>query len=331
MRFVLPAGLVVALMIVACGETQQAAPPLAADPDAGPLVEDVDAGADSGPAFPAIDFCKACAKGTKSGTLAVSAVIEASGIVASRNHPGIYYVHNDAGDSARFFAIDATGADKGTWNVTGAKAQDWEDISLGPCEPGQPGACLYLGDIGNNAESARNYVIYRVAEPDTHGPGTYSVPAVALPYRYPNGTPNSETMFVHPVTGVITIVTKVSSGASEIFEFPMPLTPGNVATLVSLGKVQPPTGDVQYTAGDVHPGAFGVLLRTYSHTFYFAMAPGQSAGAALLSPPCVVPSAGSGTEAVGWLADGTGYIGLPEGANASITVVKCALPTRRGP
>ncbi len=331
MRVVRPGWWPFVAVVVACSETQRGAPPPPVDaPEAGVPVEEVEAGAraeeDSGPSFPDIDFCKNCGKAAKSGVVALSVVLEASGIVASRAHPGIFYIHNDAGDSPRFFAIDATGADKGTWNVTGAKAQDWEDISLGPCEPGQPGACIFLGDIGNNGGNAKDYVIYRVAEPETHGPGTHTTAAVAFPYRYPSAFPNSETMFVHPVTGVITIVTKVPSGPSEIFEFPMPLTPGKVATLVSVGKVQPTTGDVQYTGGDVHPGGHGVLVRTYSHTYYFKSAPGQSAGKSLLGAPCIVPSAGSGTEAVGWLGDGTGYIGLPEGQGSTITVVKCVPP-----
>src|SRR5262249_6078481 len=45
-----------------------------------------------------------------------SSVTEASGLAISGSNPGIYWTHNDSGDSARFFAIDAsTGAIAATY------------------------------------------------------------------------------------------------------------------------------------------------------------------------------------------------------------------------
>jgi len=44
-----------------------------------------------------------------SGSLQSKEAGEVSGIAASGINEGIYYVHNDSGDSSRFFAITASG------------------------------------------------------------------------------------------------------------------------------------------------------------------------------------------------------------------------------
>ena len=47
--------------------------------------------------------------GIKVGTVMAPATREASGIVASRKNPGVLWVHNDSGDTARLFALSYTG------------------------------------------------------------------------------------------------------------------------------------------------------------------------------------------------------------------------------
>jgi hypothetical protein len=78
---------------------------------------------------------------------------EASGLVASRTHPGVLWSHNDSGDGPRLFALTTSVGDLGVFTLDGAEARDWEDlaIGLGP-EPGLD--YLYAGNIGDN-ESQR--------------------------------------------------------------------------------------------------------------------------------------------------------------------------------
>src|SRR5436190_23943580 len=54
---------------------------------------------------------------------------ENSGLVASRNFPGIFWTHNDHGSSPRLFAISRNGFALAKFRVTGATIADWEDIS----------------------------------------------------------------------------------------------------------------------------------------------------------------------------------------------------------
>jgi hypothetical protein len=263
----------------------------------------------------------ACARPAARGTLEDRALDEVSGLVASAIHRNIWYVHNDSGDRPRFFALEGSGVLRGTYALAGAQADDWEDLARGPCA--SAGSCLYLADIGDNRERRASYTIYRVAEPASFGPGEREVPAEALPFRYPDGSHNAETILVHPATGVVTIVTKVASGASGIYELPMPLTPGVMATAVRRGTIAPPSGSPRYTGGDVHP-TMGVLLRTYSSVYRYAMGAGQSVAEALAGAPCVLPAPPEMQgEAIAWLPRGEGYMTISEGIGATVFEVRC--------
>ena len=50
----------------------------------------------------------------------IQAINESSGIAASRCQKNIFWVHNDSGDDAFIFAINAAGDDLGTWKIPGA-------------------------------------------------------------------------------------------------------------------------------------------------------------------------------------------------------------------
>ncbi len=270
-----------------------------------------------------VDYCSACAAGSPSsaGDLSLAVIDEASGLAASQKHPGVYWVHNDSGDVPRFFGIDNSGADLGTYSVGNAKAVDWEDMALGPCPQG---SCLLLGDIGDNKEKRSSYVIYRVPEPAQTGPGEHQVTAESLPFTYPDGSHNAETLLAHPDSGALFIVTKDSGGAG-LYRFPMPLTPGQSVVLEKLGDLKPPSGSALFTAGDIHPLAAGILLRSYTHIWLYSL---QGAVAdALATQPCSVP-AGFETqgETVAWTKLGDGYLTVSEGAHKAVNAVSCAGP-----
>jgi hypothetical protein len=258
------------------------------------------------------------------GALAAREMDETSGLAASAVHAGVFYAHNDSGDVPRFFAIEPSGVLRGTFDVAPARAVDWEDIARGPCAG--PGSCLYLADIGDNREQRASYAIYRVAEPAELGPGSHRVEAEALPFSYPDGSHNAETLLVHPTTGVVTIVTKVALGASSIYELPMPLTPGAEVVAKKVGELTAPVGgSVRFTGGDVHPAGTGVLLRTYTSVLYYAMAPGRSVAEALLGAPCRLPAPDElQGEAIAWLPKGDGYLTTSEGIGADVHEVDCA-------
>lgn len=122
---------------------------------------------------------------------------EMSGIVRSRRYP-VYWVHNDSGDSARFFAIDDNGKvvipawlnrreDAGVAQsrppfegiqVPNASNTDWEDIAY-------DGDNLYLADTGNNGNARRDLGVFVVPEPNPFEIDR-SRALTWLPLRYPD-------------------------------------------------------------------------------------------------------------------------------------------------
>ncbi len=70
-------------------------------------------------------------------------IVESSGIIRSKKYPGVFWTHNDSGDSARIFAISEDGKIiKPKWfkgeykgiEVVNATHIDWEDIATDRAE-----------------------------------------------------------------------------------------------------------------------------------------------------------------------------------------------------
>ena len=93
------------------------------------------------------------------GRLDVRQVPEASGIVKSRRHPGVFWVHNDSGNAPLLFAIRADGRIIRQFRLEVPNI-DWEDIAI------NAQGHLYIGDIGNNLGTLPLRAIYRIDEPD---------------------------------------------------------------------------------------------------------------------------------------------------------------------
>ncbi len=268
----------------------------------------------------ASDPCTSCAVPTSKGAVAASAIKEVSGIVASQLHDDVYYVHNDSGDTARFFALGSDGVDRGSYVVDGASAIDWEAVAAGPCDKGR---CLYFGDVGDNLEARASYTIYRVAEPQRLAPGEQHVAGEALELVYPDGSHNCETLLAHPNSGELWLVTKVSLGSAGVYRVPSGSVPGKGIVLEKRGSVTPPSGLPQFTAGDVRPDGTGILLRTYTNLFFYPL-DGADVAAALAAPPCKVPVAAEKQgEAVAWTKSGDGYVTVSEGNESAVNWASC--------
>jgi hypothetical protein len=270
--------------------------------------------------------CPVCSAAASIGALTREGAGECSGVVASATQPDVLYIHNDSGDAARFFAIDMRGALRGEFDVQGVTARDWEDVARGPCPP-PGGSCLFFADIGDNDKERDSYTIYRVKEPAQIDQGKHAVVAEAIPLLYPDGRHNAETLLVHPVTGAITIVTKVKKGSSGIYEAGPARAPGEPVALIKAGEVAPPVGISRFTGGDVRPDGLGVLLRTYTNVFFFPMTPEQTFAQALASAPCTLPAPDEKQgESIAWVPGGWDYVTAGEGAGAQLNRVSCKAP-----
>ncbi len=252
------------------------------------------------------------------GTVTNPAITEASGIVASRTQPGIYWVHNDSGDSARIFAIDSTGATRATYNFSGVSAYDWEDIALGP-GPISGVDYLYIGDIGDNSKIRPNIQIYRVREPAVPaGIGTYALNGVdRIDLVYPNGARNAESLLVDPRNGEITVVMKrTSTEPIRVYRAPANAANGSTTTMTDVGLLAIPGTTSNATGIDMSRDAKTIALRTYANVYTFNVPSGATVQAALGSFPCAANATVEPQgEAIAFHPDDLGFVTLSEGTN----------------
>lgn len=124
------------------------------------------------------------------GPLALPELPESSGLAVSVRNPGLVWSHNDSGNDAVLFGIDAAGAVRARVRLP-IRARDWEDVSTARCAAGD---CIYAGDIGDNQRNRASIQIYRVPEPAAAD--TVTAAPDVLTATYADGPHNSEGMFV---------------------------------------------------------------------------------------------------------------------------------------
>ena len=245
--------------------------------------------------------------------LADQAVVESSGLAASRRHPDRYWTHNDSGDAARLFCFDRAGASCGTWPVTGAEARDWEDMAAGPGPEGDP--TLFVGDIGDNGRARAGVTVHLVAEPEaTSAPRPLAARSVRL--TYPDGAHDAEALLVHPATGDLYVVTKEVTGRAGVYKAAAPLPLGGEARLVLVADVAVP-GPV--TGGDIAPDGTRVALCTYLEAVELTVPPGAAFDAVWGQAPAFIalPFRRQG-EAIAYRLDGAALLTTSEGVPAPV-------------
>ena len=158
------------------------------------------------------------------GAIKTNEITESSGLVASRCQENVFWTHNDSGDGAFVFALDATGDKLGVWAVKNAKNRDWEDLAT---IKNQNGECfLYIGDIGDNEGKRNELTVYLVKEPTVSGADKTSSrknpsateSADAIKIQYPDSRYDAETLLVHPQSGDIYILTKRLRDAAAVYK-----------------------------------------------------------------------------------------------------------------
>ncbi|WP_158824779.1 hypothetical protein [Mucilaginibacter lacusdianchii] len=250
---------------------------------------------------------------------------ETSGIVASDIHPNVYYVHNDSGDTSRFFAITPSGQLKGTFYYQGEPKKnnrfnvtDCEDIAIGP-GPASGKSYVYIGDIGDNSANRKHITVYRVPEP-TLADTAQHVQATPLYVKYPDGPKDAETMMVDPVEKLIYIVSKRRSSVT-VYTTPLDYKTKDTVTMTSRCQlhfkgIQPLKWIV---AGDISKDGQQILLKSYSKVFYWKRNPGEPVWQTMQRKPVILPYEQEYQgEAIGFAPDGKSYYTVSEKAKSPI-------------
>jgi hypothetical protein len=181
-----------------------------------------------------------------------SRILESSGLQASRQHPGIYWTHNDSDYAPEIFAVDsATGETVAVITLQGVEFRDVEAIQLGP------DGDLYVGDIGDNFDGAWPHVwIYRFAEPEQLADATLTPTVYAA--QYDDGPRDAEALLVHPETGHVYLVSKKDDDSGAIYAAPGELSTDGVNVFERMYDT-----DLWVTDGAFSPDGTRLLLRGY--------------------------------------------------------------------
>lgn len=259
---------------------------------------------------------------TQLAVLKEKSIKESSGIAASRNHPGIYWTHNDSGDGPFIYAFDNRGNSRGVWRVTGASAQDWEDIAAGP-GPRAGINYLYIGDIGDNRERRGEVIVYRVPEPTIakvaapKSKASASAPAEEIRLRYPDGSHDAEALLIHPKSGNLYIATKVPFGFSRIYAAQAPLKGAKTITLQYRGNLALPSfiGGI-ITGGAISPDGRRVAFCDYIQGYEIVLEDDRAAFDTIWTQRIVTIDLGKRDqgEAITYRADGKALLMTSEGS-----------------
>ena len=256
------------------------------------------------------------ASGMPVGQITETNLAEVSGIAASRQNPGVLWIHNDRARD-QVFAVSTNGQLLATWTL-GSEVSDFEDIAIGP-GPQPDLQYIYCGDIGDNSATRSSIRVYRAAEPAVYAyqarePMTAKFPSVEkFTLTYPDGAHNAEALLVDPWTREVLVATKESGNFRIYRAEPSQLHDGTQVTLSFVTEV----GFDIVSAGDISPDGHEILLRQEEFARIWRRSAGQSIAEALAGTPTDVPVIGMPTEpngeGVAFVADGRGYFTISEG------------------
>ncbi|MCI0514973.1 hypothetical protein L0128_17295 [candidate division KSB1 bacterium] len=205
-------------------------------------------------------------------------VDECSGMVRSRQHADVYWIHNDSGDEARIFAINQQGELIQPANtleyrgipIADARNIDWEDITT------DDSGNLIIGDTGNNDNRRQDLAIYLLSEPDPTDSGV--VPPKKIRFYYPDQHEfppekrNFDAEAIFWANGKIYLLTKHrSDNDTKLYRFDsLHDSEPNQLTLLDTFNILG-----QVTAADASPDGKKLAVLTYNAIWMFESVEGD--------------------------------------------------------
>lgn len=224
------------------------------------------------------------------GTVTMS---EASGLGWSIKNPGMIWSHNDSGHTNTFFLLDAsTGEIVARYKIGGTNNLDWEDmeVAVGPIE-GE--SYIYVGDVGDNDQKRPEYSIYRFPEPvfeEAHRGQNINLTDLdvdRIRFQYPDGSKDTESLLVDPLTNDIFLVTKRGE-VSVLYVLPYPQPINETYTIYKAGEFS----FRQASAGTSSHDGSKVMIKNRVEIFYWERQPGETMTEMLSRTPIKAPYAG---------------------------------------
>lgn len=253
------------------------------------------------------------------GALNDNRLNEISGIADCRGRNGFFWMHNDSGDSARFFLVSREGAVERRVYFP-ESVFDCEDMAVGL--GAKPGTYLYLGDMGDNFLFRSTINIYVFREDSLLMGSDQNITATKyrkISLRYPDGAHDAEALAVDPLDSTLYIITK-SDAKAIIFGIPLKkLFKGGSFTLKKFGVIP----HTKFTAADISLTGQEIVLKRTDSIFYWKRPAGTTFSQTLKTQPYIIPyNKEKQGEAVCFAADGSGFYTASEGVNEPIFFFK---------
>jgi len=256
------------------------------------------------------------------GTLRIKQQDEISGIAASGINEDTYYIHNDSGDTSRFWAIKPSGAIESTVYFKGdpkepSGVHDCEDIAVGP-GPIAGKSYLYIGDN----DAVRKYItVYRMEEKKAWATDSIvHADAVPIHFKYPDGPKDAETLMIDPVGKLIYIISKRKD---TVHVYTSPLIYKADDTLLLTKRCKLFFSGIKpfkwITAGDISKDGQQILVKSYVKVYYWRRKDNEPIWQTLQRTPQELPyKMERQGEAIGFTPDAKGYYTTSEGPYSPI-------------
>jgi hypothetical protein len=251
-------------------------------------------------------------KGVTLGTLQDDTMLEISGIAASRQNPGLAWIHND-GPQTSLWLVSTNGAIFGVYQFA-QPTTDFEDIAIGP-GPVAGVDYVYGGDIGDNNSVRTEVHLFRFPEPRVTQSSSAPIAAgeQVITLVYPDGAHDAEALMIDPISGDAFIAIK-ETGVFHLYkatQAQLNSGGGVQLALVQAGAFGPVSG------GDISPDGTQIVLRHENDARLWHRNPGESVEAALgrdgeKIPVIGIPLEPNG-EGISFASDSKSYYTISEG------------------
>ncbi len=241
------------------------------------------------------------------GQLKSKQIDEASGMIVSKNNPGVIWTHNDSGSEDRIFAIDYRGNTLLEVWLENVDLVDCEDISIMDIN-GEP--YILLADIGDN-KAVRDdiciYLIPEVAVDTTRKQQSISLTTITrIPVQLGSARRDAETLVTLPDNDIM-IISKREKNVHVYRE--------NLNNLVNGRLILDKITELPYyniVAGDFHEPTGSLLIKDYGNVYTMLIDNGIPNIYTAKSHDYLPEPQG---EALSWDLYGTGYFTLSEKRN----------------